>query len=105
MGAKMIIEGINKKAEETVGVGLRVLFIQVVATSIDALSVGFAIEEYSAVKALLCAFIISVITFIICFLELIIGKKFGTRLSDKASILGGTILAVIGMCIFISRIL
>ena len=75
MGTKMIIEGINKKAEETVGVGLRVLFIQRVVTSIDALSVGFAIEEYSAVKALLCAFIISVITFIICFSGLIIGKN------------------------------
>lgn len=105
IGAKMIIEGINKKTEETVGVGLRILLIQGIATSIDALSVGFAIEEYSAVKALLCAFIISVITFVICFLGLIIGKKFGTRLSDKASILGGTILAVIGICIFIRRIL
>ena len=105
IGTKMIIEGINKKAEETVGVGLRILFIQGIATSIDALSVGFAIEEYSAVKALLCAFIISVITFVICFSGLIIGKKFGTRLSDKASILGGTILAVIGICIFIRRIL
>lgn len=105
IGTKMILDGINKKAEETVGVGLRILFIQGVATSIDALSVGFAIEEYSAVKALLCAFIISVITFVICFSGLIIGKKFGTRLSDKASILGGTILAVIGICIFIRRIL
>lgn len=75
IGTKMLIEGINKKAEETVGVGLRVLFIQGVATSIDALSVGFAIEEYSAVKAFLCAFIISVITFVICFLGLIIEKN------------------------------
>ena len=75
IGAKMIIEGINKKTEETVGVGLRILLIQGIATSIDALSVGFAIEEYSDVKALLCAFIISVITFVICFLGLIIGKN------------------------------
>lgn len=75
IGTKMIIDGINKKAEETVGVGLCILFIQGIATSIDALSVGFAIEEYSAVKALLCVFIISVITFVICFLGLIIGKK------------------------------
>lgn len=105
IGTKMIIDGINKKAEEIVGDGLHILFIQGVATSIDALSVGFAIEEYSAVKALLCAFIISIITFVICFSGLIIGKKFGTRLSDKASILGGIILAVIGICIFIRRIL
>lgn len=101
----MIIEGINKKAEETVGVGLRILLIQGVATSIDALSVGFAIEEYSTIKAVVCAVIISIITFDICFSGLIIGKKFGARLSDKASILGGTILTVIGICIFIRRIL
>lgn len=105
IGAKMIIDGIKNNQSEIVGVGLYALFVQGIATSIDALSVGFAIEEYSAIKAMVSAAIISVITFDICFFGLIIGKKFGTKFSDKASVLGGTILAVIGICIFIRRIL
>lgn len=105
IGAKMIIDGIKNNQSEIVGVGLYALFVQGIATSIDALSVGFAIEEYSAIKAMVSAAIISVITFDICFFGLIIGKKFGTKFSDKTSVLGGTILAVIGICIFIRRIL
>lgn len=105
IGAKMIIDGIKNNQSEIVGVGLYALFVQGIATSIDALSVGFAIEEYSAIKAMVSAAIISVITFDICFFGLIIGKKFGTKFFDKASVLGGTILAVIGICIFIRRIL
>lgn len=105
IGAKMIIDGIKNNQSEIVGVGLYALFVQGIATSIDALSVGFAIEEYSAIKAMVSAAIISVITFDICFFGLIIGKKFGTKFSDKTSVLGGTILAVMGICIFIRRIL
>ena len=51
--------------------------------------------------ALTTALIISVVTFIICMAGLIIGKKFGTKLSDKAQILGGSILIAIGLEIFI----
>ena len=104
IGGKMLIEGVkNKDGEvEKPEVGLAALFVQGVATSIDALSVGFTISEYGFVMALVCSLIIAVVTFIICFVGLAIGKNFGTKLSNKATILGGAILIVIGIEIFIT---
>ena len=63
-----------------------------VATSIDALSVGFTISEYGWFMALVCSLIVAIVTFFICEAGLAIGKKFGTKLSGKASVLGGVIL-------------
>lgn len=106
IGGKMLIEGIrNKDSEEQESrIGLKELFIQGVATSIDALSVGFTIAGYGLVMALVCALIIAVVTFFICVVGLMIGKKFGTRLSNKAAILGGSILILIGIEIFVSGV-
>lgn len=102
IGGKMLIEGIrNKEAEvEKAEVGFAALFVQGVATSIDALSVGFTIAEYGLLMALVCAAIIAVVTFFVCLAGLVIGKKFGTKFSNKAEILGGIILIVIGIEIF-----
>lgn len=80
------------------------LMIQGLATSIDALSVGFTIAEYGTAMAFISSMIIAVVTFFICMSGLIFGKKFGTRLSDKASILGGLILIGIGLEIFITGV-
>lgn len=104
IGGKMLIEGIkNEEEEEEVKkLSIAVLMVQGVATSIDALSVGFTIAEYNWLMALVCACIIAVVTFVICVAGLQIGKKFGTKLSNKASILGGTILIIIGLEIFIT---
>lgn len=104
IGGKMLIEGVkNKDGEvEKPEVGLAALLVQGVATSIDALSVGFTISEYGFVMALVCSLIIAIVTFIICFVGLAIGKNFGTKLSNKATILGGAILIVIGIEIFIT---
>ena len=104
IGGKMLIDGIkNKDGEvEKTGVGLAALFVQGVATSIDALSVGFTISEYGFLMALVCALIIAVVTFIICIAGLFIGKKVGTRLAGKANILGGVILIFIGIEIFVT---
>ena len=104
IGGKMLIDGIkNKDGEvEKTGVGLAALFVQGVATSIDALSVGFTISEYGFLMALVCALIIAVVTFIICIAGLFIGKKVGTRLAGKANILGGLILIFIGIEIFVT---
>ena len=104
IGGKMLLEGLRgeESPEESGGVGLAALLVQGVATSIDALSVGFTIAEYDAVMALVCAAIIAVVTFIICLGGLAIGKKFGTHLAGKAGIMGGVILIVIGLEIFIS---
>ncbi len=104
IGGKMLIEGIRNRdcEEEKPKVGLAALMVQGVATSIDALSVGFTIAEYGLVMAIVCAAIIAVVTFIICMVGLIIGKKVGTKISNKAAIFGGAILIIIGLEIFIT---
>ena len=106
IGGKMLLEGIrNKEAEEAApAVSFGALMVQGIATSIDALSVGFTIADYDWVMALTSAVIIGVVTFGICIGGLVIGKKFGTRLSNKASILGGIILIFIGLEIFIKGV-
>ena len=103
IGGKMLLDGIRNNPEESeaTGVGIGALLVQGVATSIDALSVGFTIAEYGLMMASVCALIIAAVTFIICMAGLIIGKKFGTKLSNKATIFGGIILIVIGMEIFV----
>lgn len=107
IGGKMLLEGIGHKGEEEehhAHVGLGTLLIQGVATSIDALSVGFTIAGYSAVMAFVCAIIIAVVTFFICLGGFCIGKTVGNRFSGKAEILGGAILIFIGVEIFIKGI-
>lgn len=101
IGGKMLIEGIRAKdGDEKPAVSLGALMVQGVATSIDALSVGFTIAEYGLCEALVCSFIIAVVTFFICLGGLKIGRQFGTKLSNKAAILGGIILILIGIEIF-----
>ena len=78
--------------------------IQGVATSIDALSVGFTISDYGFLMAFVCSVIIAVVTFFICVGGLEIGKKVGTKLSSKAAILGGVILIFIGIEIFVTGV-
>ena len=106
IGGKMLWEGLKKgeEEEEKAAVGFVGLMVQGVATSIDALSVGFTIAEYSWIMALVCSLIIAAVTFVICVGGLLIGKKFGTKLSNKASILGGVILIAIGLEIFITGV-
>ena len=102
IGGKMLIEGIrNKEDGQTCKrLSITTLIIQGIATSIDALSVGFTIANYEVSMAFIASLIIAVVTFIICVGGLVIGRKFGTRLAGKASILGGAILIAIGFKIF-----
>ncbi|MDD7735792.1 MAG: manganese efflux pump, partial [Bacillales bacterium] len=81
------------------------LFIQSIATSIDALSVGFTFADYVVSDAIICSSIIMVVTALISFAAVIIGKKFGDALGKKAEILGGIILILIGIEIFITGII
>ena len=105
IGGKMLMEGIKgEEAEEAAELSAGTLFMQGVATSIDALSVGFTISEYGWLMALVCSLIVATVTFFICEAGLSLGKKFGTKLSGKASILGGVILIGIGLEIFISGV-
>ena len=111
IGGKMLKEGIDEFKCKSEGgeecpipkkLGLSALLVQGVATSIDALSVGFTISDYNALQAVVCALLIAVVTFAICFAGVILGKKFGTALAGKSAIFGGAILIFIGLEIFIT---
>ena len=109
IGGKMLLEGIKKKDEPEVcscePIALGALMVQGIATSIDALSVGFTISEYDLLQAIVACLLIGVVTLFICLGGLLIGKKVGMKLSNKASILGGVILILIGIEIFLTGIL
>ncbi|MBQ8858088.1 MAG: manganese efflux pump [Lachnospiraceae bacterium] len=106
IGGSMLIEGIKgEDEEEEHRVGKKALLMQGIATSIDALSVGFTIADYGFVMALVCSMIIAAVTFVICMGGLEIGKTVGTKLSNKAAILGGCILIFIGIEIFITGVM
>lgn len=95
VGGKMLMEGIwawNDDEVENKMLKKRVLFVQAIATSIDALSIGFTIADYSLIRAFICALIIAAITFGLCIIGLRIGRYFGVKLAGKASVIGGLIL-------------
>ena len=104
IGGNMLLEGLRqtKGAEQGAGVGAAALFVQGVATSIDAFSVGFAIAGYDFPQALGCSLLIAATTFVICMAGLHIGRRMGTVLSRYATVLGGVILIAIGVEIFVT---
>lgn len=103
------VEGPNPKDEPETAGGEKLktsdLIMQGIATSIDALSVGFTIAAYELFEAVASSLIIGVETFVICMAGLAIGKKMGTVLAGKASILGGLILIGIGLEIWIKGVI
>ena len=117
IGGKMLAEGIRsvrsgtsaeaeeaqRKQEACLGFGT--LMVQGIATSIDALSVGFTISDYGTMMAAVCSFLIAVTTFVLCMAGLKFGKKFGERLAGKATIFGGLLLIAIGVEIFVKGVL
>lgn len=107
IGGKMLYDGIKHGDEPCDGkkVGFAALLVQGVATSIDALSVGFTIADYEWYAALLAAGIIAAVTFVICLGGIYIGKRAGMKMTGKAGILGGVILIAIGIEIFLTGIL
>ena len=111
IGGKMVIEGLRRKGggesgtAEKKAVGTSALLLQGVATSIDALSVGFTIADLSLLRALLSAAIIAAVTFLICSVGLRIGQRAGMKLANKASVLGGLLLIGIGIEIFVSHLI
>lgn len=107
IGGKMVFEGLRGGREDRAALRLTpaVLFLQGIATSIDALSVGFTIANYDCAAALAASLIISAVTFVVCAAGLLIGKRIGTALSGRATILGGAILIGIGLEIFADSVL
>lgn len=106
IGGSMLIGAIkgDEDGESKNRLTIGTLIVQGIATSIDALSVGFTIADYGLTMAILCCLIIAVVTFAICIAGLILGKRFGTKFSNKAEILGGIILIGIGIEIFVKGV-
>lgn len=104
IGGKMLYEGITGKDDEAGEAGNGTLFMQGIATSIDALSVGFTIAEYELAEALIASLVIGAVTMAICLAGLEIGKRFGMKFASKATMAGGIILILIGLEIFISGV-
>ena len=97
LGVKSILESRKKSAAEEITpkeLTLPVLLLQAVATSIDALSVGFTIETYPLHAALIAGAVIGAVTFVLCMAALLLGKKFGGYF-QKAEMVGGIILIAI----------
>ena len=107
IGGKMIYDGVtcDDTCEECRAVGVVGLILQGIATSIDALSVGFTISDYNFLGATLSSLLIGAVTFVICFAGIVIGKRVGNSISGKASVFGGIILILIGFEIFISGVI
>lgn len=85
--------------------GALALAFQGIATSIDALSVGFTASGLSVTAAAVESAIIGVVTFAICIGGVFVGKKFGDILAEKAEIAGGAVLVAIGIEIFVKALL
>ena len=102
IGGRMIVEGIrNREVQEAEKISAGGLLMQGIATSIDALSVGFTMTELNWIQALAESALIGIVTFGICMAGILIGRKAGTKLSGKANILGGLVLIAIGIKILI----
>ena len=109
IGIKMIREGLQEETEREEEEEKKLLrggalLVQGIATSIDALSVGFTIAKYDLLSALVEAVIIGAVTFGICVLGVKLGKRLGLKLAGKASVFGGVILILIGLEIFITGV-
>ena len=115
LGTKMIIDGIkenkNIEIEEeyikavSKPLTIKLIFIQAIATSIDALSSGLSFANYEVWKAIVVTSIVAFVTFIVSYISVIIGKKFGNKLGSKAIIVGGIVLVIIGLEIFITGLI
>lgn len=105
IGGQMILESFKRDEEERGAVCLtaKMLFMQGIATSIDALAVGVSFAALKDVNIAFAASAICCVTFVFGVVGVLIGKKFGTVLNKKAQLAGGLILVGIGVKIFIEH--
>lgn len=97
IGGKMIFESLSEGIEEDiVRITHRVLLMLAIATSIDAMAAGFALNLLPLSAWLACA-IIAVTTAVFSFAGVYVGAKTGTWLESKAGLLGGCVLILIAM--------
>ena len=97
LGIKMIIEAIkNDDNDNSTYLDNKELIILSIATSIDALAVGVTFAFLNIDIIPICVSI-GVITFLVCFIGVLIGKKIGSVFKNYAQIIGGIILILIGL--------
>ena len=98
IGIKMIYESFKereKKTQAEVSFNLSVLFMLAIATSIDALAVGISFS-FLKTGILFPVIIIGIVTFILSFIGVYIGKKLGCIFGRRMETIGGFILIAIG---------
>jgi putative Mn2+ efflux pump MntP len=105
IGVKMIYESITEKPNKFLGVySFKVILILSVATSIDALAVGLS-YSFLGISIFFPAIIIGVITFLLSFFGVYMGRRFGKILKNRIEILGGLILVIIGLKILFEHVM
>lgn len=104
IGGNMIHEALDNDEEEAdASLDVKTMFLLAVATSIDALAIGitFAFLKVNIIPAV-C--FIGIVTFIISFARVKIGNVFGARYKNKAEIVGGVILILLGLKILLEHL-
>ena len=102
IGGKMIYDAVKGEEEGVSLIGFKVLTLLAIATSIDALAVGFSLSFFS-LNIIVSILIIGIVTFIISTIGLKIGKIIGNKFKSIAEFLGGIILLAIGIKILIEH--
>ena len=93
----------EKEKEKQLCIDLKCLLLVGIATSIDALAVGVSFAALENVNIAFAATAICSITFMFSIVGVLIGKKFGNILNNKAQLVGGLILVGIGVKIFVEH--
>ncbi|MCH5163354.1 MAG: manganese efflux pump [Clostridiales bacterium] len=106
-GVRMIVDGVKKQPLERKerDIGISAVILQCFVTSVDSLAVGFAIANYTVISALVCSIVIGSVTFIMFCLGYTVGKRFGLRFADAASVIGGIVFIGIGIEILITTLI
>ncbi len=100
IGVNMIREAFGEEEELDDGLGVRIMLLLAIATSIDALAVGISLAMETG-EIFVPATVIGVITMAISMVGVYVGGLFGDRFGKKAEILGGSILILIGVKILL----
>ena len=104
IGLNMIKESREEKENEEVSdLSLKVILLLAIATSIDALAVGVSFA-FLKVNIVLACSIIAIVTFILSFICVMVGKRLGSLFQKYAEIFGGIILMMIGAKILIEHL-
>lgn len=97
VGGKMIYDSLHDNAEALSAITLKLVLIQAVATSIDALAVGVSLAAAGNVNIWQAAGLIAATTFCLTTIAVKFGQRLGRALAEKAGVVGGLILIIIGL--------